>query len=303
MLERAVKKEESPCPYIHFNNIKPDSSSVGLCFVQSGQHKMTRYSKPFIVLYLRDIDGNCIPGYIFDIEDIMKAGLDLTQIERKVVKLGYTENFLPHGRMSVLVNNIGIVTDATPEQYAKFLGSVDDINEVYNSLLTNLSELLGSRVMVPYTICTTSYREYSQGAVGGIVTYYRDLLDTLKICSRQFKKEELHNLWGTFAIYVFAHSNYIAAVHDGGADINLTSKLISNCSRIIKDLKLGSGALEVITMLEGVQPKDIFVRTISNAAKMLSSVEDEVGIYRTLPESREGGTGTVTIKRYKSFEP
>ena len=68
-----------------FRNISPDSSGQGVCYVCDGQHRFDRRERPFIVLYLQDVTGTVIPGYIFNVENFKGAGKDLSKVIHSMV--------------------------------------------------------------------------------------------------------------------------------------------------------------------------------------------------------------------------
>lgn len=284
---------------LRFKAIAPDSNGSGICYVRGGIHKYTRANKPFITLFLQDIDGNVIPGYIFDVENFKAAGLELTRAIHSVVKITYTENFLPRYGLTLILDKVELINDAGPNYLSYFVGSAKEAAEKYQQLMDELSRLLNIKVTVPYTICTMSHMDYRQGETGGLCLHYWDMLRVLKIYAEQLANdEERFQLYGTFLLYIYAHSNFLSADDKGEADISLIVQLTAAISRYKAKLKIGEGAVEVVHTFFGYEPKDIYVRLVCQVSGDLIKANKEISVFKTLPDSREGNAGYGTIHRY-----
>lgn len=300
MLEKVYKGDtNSPAPHLHFRNITADSSGVGICYVRSGAHKFTRTDKPFIVLNLQDSDNVCIPGYIFDVENFKLAGLELTMVQHSLVKIYYKENYLPRYGLTVIVDKLEKIASPTTEMLGKYVGSAEKAKERFELLVSGLSSKLGIKLTLPFTICTMSHIDFEQGEIGGLVVHYWDMFRLIDVYSSRFSEEDQRRLWGTFVLYVFAHSNYLNAESKDEADISLVSSLTAMLQNYVQKLKVGAGALEVVHILFGYQPKDIFVRLIVQASEDVTRASRETNLYKTLPDTREGNAGYGVIRRYR----
>ena len=179
-----------------------------------------------------------------------------------------------------------------------FTGSVEDFSRKFDKLTECLSEKLNMKVTMPYTICTAHHIDYSQGRVGGLVNHYWEMFRVLSSMKRDFNPKEEKQLYGTLLLYIYAHSNYIRALDSDEADINLVTQLTSAMSRYVNTLGLGSGAVEIVHIFFGYEPKDIFVRLVLQTSKFVSQTSNEISLWRTLPVTREGNAGYGTIKKY-----
>lgn len=281
-----------------FRNIGPDSSGTGLCYVVDGQHKMSRRNKPFITLYLRDIEGAVIPGYIFDVDDFKRAGIDLTQTINSVVQITYEENYLPRYGLSVRLTKVSVVVDPPIDMLRAYTGSVDDVRKRYDDLMALLSKELSMGVTIPYSVCTMHHLDYADGKTGGLALHYWEMGQVLSMRAHRFNQQERRQLFGVFVLFIFAHSNYLAAEAKGSADIQLVTQLTAMISQYMKGLRVNSGAIEVVHMFFGYQPKDIYVRLIAQVSEELVRAGKEINLWRTLPTTREGNAGYGTIRRY-----
>lgn len=284
--------------YLHWVNISPDSIGEGLCFVRSAVHRFTKGDKPYFVLYLQDIDGGVIPGYIFDIANFVELGKDLTAVERSVVKISYRENYHPKYGLSVILEKVDKVVSPDTEMLGKFTSTAKEAKEAWQELGTVLSEKLKMMIKIPYNICTASSIECCNGAIGGPAIFYKKMMQILEQYETEFSEEERRDLWGSFLIYIFVHSNLLTARKSGEDDIQFLRNLTLTVDTYLKTLKIGVGAAEAIYMSSGYQPKDIYTRLVSHVADNVSCILKEINLYRTLPISREGDAGYGTIKNY-----
>lgn len=303
MLEKCESTSKAAAyetPLLNVSKIHPDTTFECYAYVRGGQHKFTRADKPFITLYLQDEVNVVIPGYVFDLHNFKAAGLELTKVIHSIVKLKVTENYHPRFGMSVVIDSVSIVTNPTPELVKAFVGSIGDVNQLYQELLDGIREHTGIRVSLPYTICTSSLMDFYAGSVGGQCKHYRNMLRTLEVWAEDMTAEEAKQLFATFVLYVFVHNNYVVAVESGDDDIRLVNTLTASVSKYMQTLKAGAGAIEVIHLFFGYEPKDLFVRTVHQASELNLRMMKELGAFRALPLSREGDAGYGTIKRYGS---
>lgn len=299
MLEK-VQRESSAGGLTLFNvsNLPRDAQYTCVAYVQDGRHKFTKADKPFITLYLRDVTGLAIPGYIFDLRDFKAAGLELTKVIHSFVQVTVTENYLPKFGMTVIIDKLGLIETPTMEMVSTFQGTVGDVQQLYQHLLDDIKNALEVKVSLPYNICTSSYMDFYAGKVGGQCQHYQDMMDILKVWAGSMNDAEKHELFSTYVLYVYVHNNYIAAREKGEDDIQLVNSLSASVSQFMGTLKVGSGVFEVIHLFFGYEPKDVFVRMVHLASTMCTRAMDELYVHRSLPISREGDAGYGTIRRY-----
>lgn len=280
--------------------IHPDSCFECIACVRGGRHKFTRSGKPFITLYLQDVNGVVIPGYIFDLADTKSLGLDLKKISNSIVKVKLTENYSKKYGMSVLIDKVEMVVKPDQNVVQTFVGSVGDPAALYNELVNAIQKRIGVKVNLPYDICTSSYMEHYMGKVGGQCKHYINMLRLLDVWASDMTEQEAHELFVTFVLYVFVHNNYMSAAVDGNDDITLVNTLTASVSKYMEALHAGSGAIEVIHIFFGYEPKDLFVRTVHQASLYNLRMNEEYSAYKALPVGLEGDAGYGKIKKYAS---
>lgn len=280
------------------SNIHPDSTFECYAYIRNGQHKYTKADKPFITLYLQDINGVVIPGYIFDIANFKASGLELTKVLHTVVKLECSENYLHRYGMTVIINKVYELPKASPALITKFVGSVDEIYKIFENLKVELSQKMNKNVTLPFAICEGSYIDYYQGKTGGLCLHYYNTLHILDVWASTMTDQEKYQLYATFILFIIVHSRYLASQEEGKDDILLVQTLTNMISKYMKMLKVEPGVSEVIHMFFGYKPKDIYVRMVNAASESNMRAIKELSVYRALPISREGDAGYGTIKRY-----
>lgn len=294
---RPVSKEDN-IRLLHWSAISPDSSGDGYCFVRATQHKFTRGDKPFIVLYLQDTDGAVIPGYIFNVENFKAAGNDLTEVERSVVQISYSENYHPRFGMSVILNKVEKVMKPPLELLSAFVDTVETAKQCYEELASVLTQKLKVKISPPYRICTMSVMDCFNGSIGGPALHYHKMMQLLETYESYFQSDEQRMLWGTFLIYVYAHHNVMIAEQAGTNDIKLQFELVSSINNYLSVLGLGTSAGEALYLFSGYKPKDIFTRIVSDVSEQVTKITKEVNLYRSLPITREGDAGYGIVRNY-----
>lgn len=300
MLE-PVRSGESSRKYLRFSSIKEYDYGEGLCFVYNAVFKNTKAGKPFVTLYLRDIDGNTVPGYIFDLDDPILMGRDGKEVIGKIVLVDWRENYLKQIGMTVVIKSVSILTNPTQEQRELFYGKVIDGDAKCDEINQFFIKTLSVSFTFPVRMKTLAVPEYAHGSVGGLTDHYYKMYRYIKQMDDMAPKQYA-NLVATFALYIFAHTGYTVAVSEGRDDISLVTSLTKRVETYSSALKVSEGALELVQMFFGYEPKDIYVRTISAIDGLIRRVDKEFEMYASIPLGYEGDAGYGTIRRYKVEE-
>lgn len=295
MLEKVPEKNN--VGFMNFSSVSRYDTGTGMCYVYNVLLKQTKQGKPFITLYLRDIMGNSVPGYIFDLASPLFAGKEAVQVQNKIVQIDWQENYLKGVGLTFILDKVCIVSNASDADYAKFQGTVENLQQKKTEIIDYVSKNLRVAITLPMSIETYSSPDYAQGRQGGLLEHYWKMSKMLNGLS--FSVEEQRRLAGTFAIFVLAHSSYIAAKDNDSDEISLTVALTKRITSLSEGLKLGPAALEVVHMFFGYHPKDIYVRTVSSISDTVLRVDKEFSLYHTIPLSQEGDAGYGKIRRYQ----
>lgn len=283
---------------LKFSSIARFDTGVGLCMVYNAVLKKTKNGKPFVTLYLRDVSGAVIPGYIFDLSSPLLAGGEAAKVVGNIVEIEWEENYLDHVGMTVLVSKLSMVTNVPADIVASFSGKIPDLDGKEACLCGFFKENLHISVSLPVHIKTYASPNYMQGRVGGLLEYYYRMSQVLQ--STSFLAEETgSNLIATFAIYLCVHAAYVRANDSGDADITLVTTLTSLVSKLANALNLGPAAMEIVHMFFGYKPMDVYVRNVAAIADLVQRMDKEFELYKTIPLQQEGDAGYGKIKRYK----
>lgn len=281
-----------------FRDITRDEHGTMVCYVRDGTVKMSRVNKPFVTLYLQDVEGSVLPGYIFDVDSFKNSGLELSKVTNNLVRINYQENYLVKYGLTLILDKVEYLKDPSIELLTKFVGSADDLGALYSRLLTELGKKVGIKIALPYSICNIRHMDYYCGKTGGVLRHYWDMFQTLSVFEGQFTARECRELYSTFLLYIFAHNNYIVAESKEEADITLVTKLTAALAKYASTLKMGAGATEIVHIFFGYEPKDIYVRLVRHVSDYLLRSFAEINLWKTLPISREGNAGYGVVKRY-----
>lgn len=298
MLESVSGSSKSQGKYLVFSNIKRYDTGVGICYVCKVVLKTARNGKPFATLYLRDAEGNIIPGYVFDLSKPLLAGGEATEVTNRVVNISWQENYLAGIGLTLILDSVQIVLDATHEDYLLFQGAVEDPQLKKNEIIQYFSEKTGMSLTLPMTTETYSSPEFCGGKQGGLLEYFWKVSIALRGL-RGLSSEEERRIAGVFAVYIALYSSYLGSSDRGEDSIVLANAMTRKVSALAETLKLGPAALEVVHMFFGYEPKDIYVRTVLAVAKTVHRVEKEFTLYHTIPLNQEGDAGYGKIRRYE----
>lgn len=294
---------------IIFRDIAPQSVGRGYAYVRGGRVKYSNYGKAFATLYLADTEGNCIPGYIFNLENVMTAGKEMKDVIGRIVIIDYVENRFGDVGMTVIINKIEQCVGESKEHYAKYTGNVDNASELMASVAAELSNTLNRKVTLSPEAATATLIDYSSGKVGGLAAHYFGMCQILKALKPIYKEHEYRRLMGMFFLFILVHCSYELRAEDvteAQLSWDLSVKLHQYSEVLAKatndgkpGVVLGDGTLGLINyVFHGVESDDVFVRAVSRAHTAYKSCSAEHETYSTLGLSQSGNAGYGKIVRY-----
>lgn len=298
MLKQVVTNSGGVSQYIRFARIARYDSGTGRCLCYNAQIKRTRAGKPFVTLHLRDVEGATIPGYIFDLASPLLAGKESLEVVGQIVEVTWEENYLDKIGLTITIDKVVVPNDVTAEDRALFCGTIDDLAGKQEALRQFFLKELRCNVSFPPQVATYASPDYVQGRVGGLYEHYYRMSRMLDSCGVT-EKEMRSDLVATFAIYIYVHSAYTRAHDSGDDDINLVTTMMSQVNGLATKLGVGDAAMELVHMFFGYEPKDVYVRTISEIAQLVQRIDKEFALYNTIPLRQEGNAGYGAIKRFK----
>lgn len=300
-----LKKVDNPAMtndgavYLHFNTITSGSSGGrGRCYVYNAVMRHTQANKPFVTLHLRDVDGNTLPCYVFDLASPLIAGAELNEVAHQIVEIDWEENYIPRRGLTLRASKVGIVKDTPPEVLGLFTGAIVDVDKKLEEITELGRKQLKLELSFPAFAKVGICPEYGQGKVGGLAEHYWRMYRVLSTMD-YVGAEEFRKLYATFVLYIFIHSRLKQAEQKGDIGANFVVDTINRMSSFINQLGLGTGAQDLVNVMLGTEPKDIRVRTVVAISDHVKRVADEYTLYQTIPVQQEGNAGYGYIRRYE----
>lgn len=281
---------------IDFRQLDTTPTCSGICYVVSAKHGVKRDSKPFFTLYLRDINNVTIPGYVFDLDNYVTQGVNLTKVQGKLIRAKFVENYLAGYGMTVILENVELCVDAPVDLISKFTGEIEDSNRKLDSILKYAEGILGVPIIIPMRSVMVSSEDYSGGRVGGVLDHYVILMSQLKTYESIMEDDEFRQLIATAMVYIFSH---MTILNDGDPhNVNHITCLTDKASKISNALKAQTGIMEAVHCHFGYKPKDVYTRIVDSTFYTICKTTREMTCYRALPATREGNAGYGDIHRY-----
>lgn len=288
---------------MHFDRIGRYVYGTGFCYVRDGAIKRTKADKPYVVLYLADPDGMVLPGYLFDIEDNLQFGTDLSNVIGHVVQVKWEENFLKGSRLTLRLFEVQLATNVQPDILSMFVGTVEDTNRKIDEILAWYREVTGHTLTFPYHVHTLSTMEYSEGKVGGLAEHYYQLHLMIKAYRECMSQDSYRKLVNACIIYMVVHTYYVQAKSKGEADINLVTELVSIVRKVYGRILTTEGIYEVAHILVGYEPKDLFVKIVYDLSETLRRHQQAISVWRSLPDSTDGYVEGIKLHKYAEHRP
>lgn len=293
---------------IIFRDMAPQVTGRGYVYVRGGQVKFGKYGKPFAALVLVDIEGNCIPGYVFNLESILSSGRDLKAVIGRIVIIDYTENRFGDVGLTVIINKIELCAGESQEHYSKYIGSVSNAKELLAAVGAELSSALNRKVALGQEAATATTIDYSAGKVGGLAEHYFGMMNILKALRSVYTEAEYQKLMGMFFQFILVHCSFVLrdeSLTNAELSWNISNKIhqytevLATPSSGAKGVELGDGVLTIVNyVFHGVESDDLFVRAVCRAHQTFKQTMEERVTYGSLGISQSGNAGYGKIVRY-----
>lgn len=142
-----------------------------VCYVINTKSGIAANSSAFFTLYVKTADSVVVPVQLFNIENYIQKGLELSSFKGSFIELSGTVTVY-RGSYSIIgsdVVKLG-VTALSTEDRAKFIGKVPNVDELFgevNTALLNVDESM----KLPVILKTRAYPNIFDGCVGGYVRF------------------------------------------------------------------------------------------------------------------------------------
>lgn len=128
------------------------------------------FSRPYLMLYLRDFTGNLVTGWIFDIPADSDAMVSVMSMSRRPVEISYKirEN---NGSYSLYVEPRIKVYTGEDFPYDNFLGKIEQSEELFRTANLFIQKHLGPNVSLPLELETEPFLQLCAGRQGGFAKF------------------------------------------------------------------------------------------------------------------------------------
>ena len=283
--------------YLNISKLKIGNFGSAVAYVYDGKSKTAKNDSPYFLLYLKDINGVTIPGFVFNIIDHIKDGRTLTNIKGKFITFEYYCDSWGSNGISLQLTALNLVQSPDTSLISTFIGSLPDVDKYLKDLTNTLSKEYGNPIQLPEISLKMSYIDFCDGRVGGLVYQYIIMLYQLQTYKLIYSDSEYKDLIETFIVFISCHLDYLE--NGCEADIALLSRMTTKIKILTERLSATSTREEIVQYFNGYKPRDIAVRTVLHHFESVQKTIKEVYLNRTLPLTVTGDAGYGVIKRYK----
>ena len=290
-----TKMTDTQC--LNISDLSIGSFGHSIAYVYDGKNKTAKNSAPYFLLYLKDINGTIIPGFVFNVIDHIKEGRNLTAIKGKLVTFEYYCDSWSDNGISLQLTSLALVQSPDYTLISKFIGNLPNVDELLQELTDTLIEESGIAIQLPAFSLKKSYIDFCDGRVCCLVYHYLMMLQQLKTYKIIYSESEYKNIMETFIVFLSCHLDYLS--NDCEADIALLMRMTEKIKTLSDRLNATSTVEEIVQYFNGYVPKDIAVRTVIHHFESVQKITKELYLNRTLPLTVCGDAGYGIIKRYK----
>lgn len=290
-----TKIADNPC--LNIAELRMGSFGHSIAYVFDGKNKTAKNSAPYFLLYLKDINGTIIPGFVFNVIDYIKEGKTLTSIKGKMIVFDFYCDSWSNNGLSLQLTSLSLVESPDPTLISKFIGTLPDVDKYLKELTDTLIEESGIEIKLPELTLKRSYMDFCDGRVGGLIYHYLMMLQQLKTYKMIYTEREYKDIMETFIVFLSCHLDYLS--NECEADIALLTRMTAKIKNLSDRLNATSTVEEIVQYFNGYTPKDIAVRTVLHHFESVQKVTKELYLNRTLPLTVCGDAGYGTIKKYK----
>lgn len=278
---------------------KLDSRPYGsaIAFVISGKCKTAVNGQPYYILYLKDYNGDSITGFKFNIADYIKDGLSLNKIKNKFVKINYCDNVTEGFSRSLIIDDLYLIENQNAINADSFIGTTPGNDTLCDEMLNIYSELFNTKITLSKLKMLTRHYDYCEGKSGGVIYHHYLVLKQLILYKDILNEKEFKELIFASMIFMVVHLEYIDR-EDNSFDSLAIASLLKYSSNLEHQFTIDCRTEEIIYYFSGVEPKDFYVRTVTNTFKTVKQSLSELHLNRITPLMQTGNVGYGILKRY-----
>lgn len=272
-----------------------------VCYVTGNRAGTTVYNKGFFTFFVKDVNGNVYPAYVWEPKDFLQDGAVVSQLKNVCVLMSFTAQIY-NGSWSLHLegSTIRICTPEVIREYglkidlAKFRGTVpcqekEELEEVYRQYTE--SEL-------PDVFFRSSFQTICQGRVGGYARLVVAAFHSMKATYEGLQGFNFDGLSETFVIVIQAYAAYLRAAESVTTAGRLADVVIG-IRQTYKESQVVEQAIETLFALIGTdKPRHLFAHIIVAELRGKAEMLDLVYQNNTIPCSMSAQIGGLTLANY-----
>lgn len=272
-----------------------------VCYVTGNRAGTTVYNKGFFTFFVKDVNGNVYPAYVWEPKDFLQDGAVVSQLKNVCVLMSFTAQIY-NGSWSLHLegSTIRICTPEVIREYglkidlAKFRGTVpcqekEELEEVYRQYTE--SEL-------PDVFFRSSFQTICQGRVGGYARLVVAAFHSMKATYEGLQGFNFDGLSETFVIVIQAYAAYLRAAENVTTAGRLADVVIG-IRQTYRESQVVEQAIETLFALIGTdKPRHLFAHIIVAELRGKAELLDLVYQNNTIPCSMSAQIGGLILANY-----
>lgn len=167
-MTKMINGQEIDDRFLDLKNPNFDLSVTSIAYMVSSKQEYTKTEppRPYVRFNLRDVNGTYIPGWLFDSDRFENLAEVLAITARSPVEITYKLTNPVNGSIQLYVHNVKRCKEEH-FPYDKFLGKVEDCEEMFDICNKWISDKLGEGYRMSATLKLEPFLSICDGRVGG----------------------------------------------------------------------------------------------------------------------------------------
>jgi hypothetical protein len=193
------------------NNLRDEDLSLGhlikrVCFVSDYKTGISKYEEGFYTLYVKTEDGTTVRAQIFNIARFIESGLELISLKSKFIELECIPQ-IHAGQYSLIVENIYTIDQQSIKSPEKFLGIVEDVENLYKECVELINR--GGVNMLSPVYTSKHYSSIYNDKIGGYIKFIWEWYYNVGIYSNEFSEQDRETILEVLKNCVVHYGRYL----------------------------------------------------------------------------------------------
>lgn len=167
-----IKEHNVDNNFLDISTVEEGNTMSRIGYLADVKVKPNNNGQDYGVCKIKDVNGNFITGFFFDLDSEQK--INLLALKRKAISMIFIGSHY-NGKKTINLSSISHYTGEFP--YNKFIGEVDNIDKIFNNVENIFkSKLKGDDIGLPQSYKCSSLSNIYGGKVGGYVKFLESML-------------------------------------------------------------------------------------------------------------------------------